>query len=293
MSPIARLGGWMFSVLIHVALGASIIALSSAHWTSPLFVDLLERPEPVGPAGGAPAAPARRPVVPSSPSPALPHTTGGVRSAAAAPVEPPARVAEPAPPAPIIPVSPIIPEPIAPAAPIPPPPPPVVAPQPNAPVSPPASAAAPAAPVSAPPGRVGRAEPGSTARASGETRGDVGSAVAATGGSAFALATPGAGSGSVPTEYGPYLRRFRQRVQEALVYPLAARRQGLGGTVELEVLLEATGRIGDVRVVRSSAHDVLDEAALETIRRLGAIPFPETLPRRPLLIRIPLVFELR
>ena len=113
-------------------------------------------------------------------------------------------------------------------------------------------------------------------------------------GPSIALATPGAGSsGAPPAEYGPYLRQFRQRVQESLIYPLAARRQGLGGTVELHVWLEATGRVRDVQVVRSSSHRVLDDAAVETIRRLGPVPFPESLPRRSLLIRIPLVYELR
>jgi protein TonB len=113
-------------------------------------------------------------------------------------------------------------------------------------------------------------------------------------GAPLALAAPGpSGSGAPPAEYGPYLRRFRQRVQESLVYPLAARRQGLGGTVELHVWLEATGRVRDVQIARSSSHDVLDDAAIQTIRRLGPLPFPDSLPRRPLLIRIPLVYELR
>jgi protein TonB len=113
-------------------------------------------------------------------------------------------------------------------------------------------------------------------------------------GTSHALATAGTGSsGGPPAEYGPYLRQFRQRVQESLIYPLTARRQGLGGTVELHVWLEATGRVRDVQVARSSSHGVLDDAAVETIRRLGPVPFPESLPRRPLLIRIPLVYELR
>jgi protein TonB len=112
------------------------------------------------------------------------------------------------------------------------------------------------------------------------------------GGSPLALAVPG-GGGAVPAEYGPYLQRFRRRVQEMLVYPLAARRQGLGGTVELDVWLEVTGRVRDVRIVRSSSHALLDEAAVEAIRGLGPLPLPESLPRRPLLIRLPLVFELR
>ncbi|HYB71311.1 MAG TPA: TonB family protein [Candidatus Bathyarchaeia archaeon] len=113
-------------------------------------------------------------------------------------------------------------------------------------------------------------------------------------GALLAAASPGAGTGGgIPPEYGPYLRRFRERVAEALVYPLAARRQGIRGTVELDVRLEATGRVSSVRVVRSSSYDLLDDAAVETIHRLGPMPFPDSLPRRALLIRIPLVFEIR
>jgi len=130
--------------------------------------------------------------------------------------------------------------------------------------------------------------------AGSQTRGDADRGPGAGPGSPLALAAPGGGgSGAPPAEYGPYLRKFRQLVQESLVYPLAARRQGLRGTVELHVWLEATGRVRDVQVVRSSTHDVLDDAALETVRRLGPVPFPESLPRRPLLIRIPLVYDLR
>jgi protein TonB len=135
---------------------------------------------------------------------------------------------------------------------------------------------------------------GATAGSGAQTRGDADRGSGGSPGSPLALATPGAGGSGAPSpEYGPYLRHFRQRVQESLIYPLAARRQGLGGTVELHVWLEATGRVRDVQVARSSSHAVLDDAAVETIRRLGPMPFPDSLPRRPLLIRLPLVYELR
>jgi protein TonB len=130
------------------------------------------------------------------------------------------------------------------------------------------------------------------ARGGGETRGDASSSLGGAPGSALALGSSG-GTGAIPAEYGPYLQRFRQQVQESLVYPLAARRQGLRGTVELDVWLDPAGRVRDVQVARSSSHELLDDAAVETIRRLGPLPFPESLPRRPLRIRLPLVFDLR
>ncbi|HSE06893.1 MAG TPA: energy transducer TonB [Methylomirabilota bacterium] len=143
-------------------------------------------------------------------------------------------------------------------------------------------------------GRGGPPDPGPGERGAGPVRGDADGAAGGPPGSSLALAAPGTvGPGAASAEYGPYLRRFRQRVLESLIYPLAARRQGLAGTVELHVWLEPTGRVRDVQVARSSSHGILDDAAVETIRRLGPVPFPESVPRRPLLIRIPLVYELR
>jgi protein TonB len=132
------------------------------------------------------------------------------------------------------------------------------------------------------------------ARASGD-RGSGGTAGGLPGqsGALLALARPGEGRGDVPPEYAPYLARFRQRVEEALVYPLAARRQGHAGRVELAVLLEPSGRIGRVDVTVSSASAALDEAAVDAVRAIKPIPFPEGLPRRSLLVRLPLVFQLR
>ncbi len=109
----------------------------------------------------------------------------------------------------------------------------------------------------------------------------------------MAVLSPGDGRGGIPPEYGPYLQRFRRRVQESLKYPLAARRQGLSGKMELEVLLESSGRVVAVRLVFSSSHAVLNETALEAVKNLSPEPFPESLPRRPLRIRLPLAFELK
>ena len=116
---------------------------------------------------------------------------------------------------------------------------------------------------------------------------------AAGGGAVLAAAGPGTGRGEVPAEFGPYLARFRQRIQELVVYPLAARRRGLAGRVEIELLLDPSGGVRDVSVVASSSHEVLDEAAVEAVRALQPLPLPEHLPRRPLRVRLPVIFQLR
>jgi periplasmic protein TonB len=278
---IARLGGVTLSVLLHAGLIALLLAWSAVDWTRPLFVDLGERAESPGsptgePSGVRSARPAGR-----AAGPALPPARASTRPEPVAPVASGGPASAPAPP----PVAPAVPPALA------------VAPEPvaePAATPAPAPAAVPTAPSAS--SSVSASDSGSGAVAGGgaQTRGDGDRRSGSGPGASLALVTPGAGgSGVAPPEYGAYLRQFRQRVQESLVYPLAARRQGLGGTVELHVWLEATGRVRDVQVARSSSHRVLDDAAVEAIRRLGPVPFPESLPRRPLLVRIPLVYELR
>jgi protein TonB len=51
------------------------------------------------------------------------------------------------------------------------------------------------------------------------------------------------------------------------VYPPASRRENEEGTVRLRVLVDATGRPQDVRVLKSSGHPRLDDAAVSAVKR--------------------------
>lgn len=108
-----------------------------------------------------------------------------------------------------------------------------------------------------------------------------------------ALVARGVEPGEGGSEYGPYLAQWRRRIHENVRYPLAARRRGLTGTVHLDIVIQPSGAVARVQVAESSSHDVLDEAAMEAVRTLSPMPLPEGLPRRPLRIRLPLVFELQ
>lgn len=70
-----------------------------------------------------------------------------------------------------------------------------------------------------------------------------------------------------------YLDRFRQKVEMFgnRYYPDAAKQQNLSGDVRLMVILNAQGGIRAIRLLESSGHDVLDEAAKSSVRR--AMPF--------------------
>ena len=130
----------------------------------------------------------------------------------------------------------------------------------------------------------GRAIPG---RGEGEADGPGGRS-----GQALALTAPGGGSGVGP-EYGPYLAALRQRIQQSVRYPATARRRGISGTVNVEILILANGAVSDVTVLDSSTHQALDEAALDTIRALPRMPLPPDVPARPLRVHVPIVFQMR
>jgi len=151
---------------------------------------------------------------------------------------------------------------------------------------------APVAPESAAPAPA--ASRGGDGATGGEAADPVPAASGARGGAGgagtLALAIPGDGGAGA---YGPYLAALRRRLQEALEYPAAARRRGLSGTVHLEIALEATGRVSEVMLVRSSSHALLDDAALDAARGLRRVPFPPEVRPRALRVRLPVVFELR
>jgi TonB family protein len=103
----------------------------------------------------------------------------------------------------------------------------------------------------------------------------------------------GARAGGVPPEYDEYVRALRQRVQDRLVYPWAAARRGQQGTVELEVRVGAEGRLVGVEVVAGPKAETLRTAAVTAVRAAAPFPFPPGVVGRPLVIRLPIEFQLR
>ena len=66
-----------------------------------------------------------------------------------------------------------------------------------------------------------------------------------------------------------YLDKFRQKVElyGNRYYPDEAKQQRLSGEVRLMVILNAQGGIRAIRLIESSGHAILDEAAKASVRR--------------------------
>lgn len=102
------------------------------------------------------------------------------------------------------------------------------------------------------------------------------------------------GSASVAAIEGDYLRGLQRAIARNRFYPPGARRQDVTGVATVAFTIHGDGRLGDIRVAKSSGSEVLDQAALETLRRLGSYrPIPAGTGRARWPVRVPIVFDLR
>jgi periplasmic protein TonB len=81
---------------------------------------------------------------------------------------------------------------------------------------------------------------------------------------------------------------IRDSILANLHYPMLARRKGWSGKVEVAFLIKPDGQVSELRIQTSSGYPVLDEQALEAIRRSA----PFTPPRIAALLIMPVTFQL-
>jgi periplasmic protein TonB len=81
---------------------------------------------------------------------------------------------------------------------------------------------------------------------------------------------------------------IRDSILANLQYPMLARRKGWSGKVEVAFLIKPDGSISELRIQASSGYSVLDEQALDAIRRSA----PFTPPRIAALLVMPVTFQL-
>lgn len=91
-----------------------------------------------------------------------------------------------------------------------------------------------------------------------------------------------------------YQQLIKQKIEENKRYPLLARNKGIEGDVWVKFEILKNGKVKNIKVVKSSHHQILDKAAIESIKKANPFPpFPEGLKERSLIINICLRFELK
>jgi protein TonB len=94
------------------------------------------------------------------------------------------------------------------------------------------------------------------------------------------------GPGTGGASFAALRRSIRAKIEQAKTYPLAARRDGIQGTVDLRFRIAADGSVEAVEILRSSGSPILDRASEDTVRRAAPFPALQGWIRLPLSYRL-------
>jgi protein TonB len=86
---------------------------------------------------------------------------------------------------------------------------------------------------------------------------------------------PGGGRGKAQgraADLAAVVKKIHEMVNGAVVYPPAARRNGIEGLVKVSFRITGSGIAKDAAVVLSSGHDVLDKAVLHAVGKVAGYP---------------------
>jgi protein TonB len=97
---------------------------------------------------------------------------------------------------------------------------------------------------------------------------------------------------AVKVDHGWLAESLRRRLAELKRYPSTARLNGWEGKVVLRAVIRADGHLSEVRVYRSSGHDVLDNAAMEAIRMVCPLHMHQALGTAEVAVYVPMVYSL-
>lgn len=79
-----------------------------------------------------------------------------------------------------------------------------------------------------------------------------------------------------PYEYGPYMELLRKKIESIWVYPPEAAARNIYGDLKIQFTIKKDGRLGEVKLVRTSGYKMLDDAALRALKEGEAYwPLPD------------------
>lgn len=90
-----------------------------------------------------------------------------------------------------------------------------------------------------------------------------------------------------------YKTQILSHIKKHQKYPRAAQRRGIKGTVNVDFLLYRDGTLGDIKIIKESNHQILNNAAIESIRAGEPYPpFPSGMQGKTIRIGVPITFNL-
>lgn len=90
----------------------------------------------------------------------------------------------------------------------------------------------------------------------------------------------------------PYIEDLKGQIVSSIDYPSLAREIGAKGTAKIRLRILASGQLKDVYALESSGSELLDAAAINTIKKLAPFPaFPSSADNNEIAIDIPIVYN--
>lgn len=168
---------------------------------------------------------------------------------------------------------------------------PVAALEPKMPPTPPTTAITPTVPLAPAPQPPVKPVPSSTNEAAQTT--DVHATTAAHAPTVTENTATASAHNDDPSWRDDYLTSLRTALARLHHYPARAHRFGLSGEVLVAITISRNGQFSDIRLIRSSDAELLDQAALDTVRRLGHfLPLPADYSEDSWVVSVPLVYRL-
>lgn len=95
------------------------------------------------------------------------------------------------------------------------------------------------------------------------------------------------------SDYGWLGQMLRTRVEQLKHYPHVARANRWEGRVVLRAVIGEDGQLVDLKVSESSGHSILDEAAMEVLKKAAPLTLSEPLGRPQVVVQVPISYRLR
>ena len=90
-----------------------------------------------------------------------------------------------------------------------------------------------------------------------------------------------------------FARVVRRKIESSKKYPIAAQTAGIQGRAGVRMTILKDGRLGKVEITKSSGYEILDKAALQSVRSAAPFPpIPKKTGRDEIQMSITLVFRI-
>lgn len=97
-----------------------------------------------------------------------------------------------------------------------------------------------------------------------------------------------------PKEIAEFQKMIYKKIESTKEYPYQAKLSGIEGKVKVSFVVKRDGTPASISVVVSSQHKILDEAAIETVKKAGPfLPFPQSVEADSVKVSVEIVYKLR